>query len=310
MTNLIARMVLTAALLQSALSADAFQDPGQEYGWDCPGSGHLLFRRDLLVSTEELARMIESSEVTVIHVGFETSGPGKVRRASYSDGHLPGARHLRGEDLNGPQVTLLPALSRWPALSALGILPGRRVVLYDTGLGLEAAAAFVALESVGLADHAALLDGMWVKWVSEGRPLCRWSEEAPPADLEPGSSAVAATKAETEALLKESRATLVDARAGERAVQRPSSAAPSVRLPWTADLVHLNFPLLKGEEELRRLWRSVPPRTDHRVLVAARHWREAAHAYFVARLLGYRAQILDGSVEDLLREAAPLERGP
>ena len=315
MTNHIARMVLAAALLQSALSADSFQDPGQEYGWDCPGSGHLPFCRGLLVSTEELARMIEASEVTVIHVGFEVSRPGKVRRASYSDGHLPGARHLTWTDLKGSRETLLPALDRWPALSALGILPGRRVVLYDTGLGLEAATAFVALESVGLGDHAALLDGQWVKWVSEGRPLCRWSEEAPPADLEPGFSEVAPGTSEAEALVQASRGsasrvTLVDARAGERDVRRPSSHAPFLKLPWTGNLAHLNFPLLKSEEELRRLWGAVPPRTDHRVLVAARHWREAAHAYFVARLLGYTVQILDGSVEDLLQEAAPLERGP
>ena len=295
MTNLIARMVLTAAVLQSALAADGFQDAGQEYGWDCPGSGHLPFRRDLLVSTEELARLIESAEVTVIHVGFETSGPGKARRASYSDGHVPGARHLKGSDLNGSQETLLPALSRWPALSALGILPGRRVVLYDTGLGLEAAAAFVALESVGLAGHAALLDGMAVKWVSEGRPWVRWAEEAAPADSEPCFPTVAATKAEESA-------TLVDV----RAVQHPSTPASVVRVPWTTNLADLNFPLLKGEKELRRLWGSVPPRADQQVVVAARHWREAAHAYFVARLLGYSVQILDGSVDDLV----PLERGP
>jgi len=311
MTNLITRMALSAMLLQFALSADAFQDPAQEYGWDCPGSGHLLFRRDLLCSTEELARMMESSEVTVIHVGFETAGPGKLRRAAYSEGHLPGARHLKWLDLKGPQESLLPALDRWPALSSLGILPGRRVVLYDTGLGLEAAAAFVALEAVGLGDHAALLDGQWVKWVSEGRPLCRWSEEAAPSDLEPGSPEAAATTAFVQASRDpSSRVTLVDARAGARDVQGPSSGAPLLKLPWTGNLVHLNFPLLKSEEELRRLWGAVPPRADHRVLVGARNWREAAHAYFVARLLGYTVQILDGSIEDLVREAAALERGP
>jgi len=315
MINLITRTVLSATLLPIALSADVFQETRQEYSWDCPGSGHLRFRRDLLCSTEELARMMESSEVTVIHVGFENSSPGKVRRAAYSDGHLPGARHLEWADLKGPQETMCPALDRWPALSALGILPGRRVVLYDTGLGLEAAAAFVALESVGLGDHAAMLDGQWVKWVSEGRPLCRWSEEAAPADLEPGFSEVTATKAETEALVQASRGpstgvTLVDAGAWGRDIQCPASQLRFLKLPWTENLVHLNFPMIKSETELRRLWRNVPPCEEHRVLVAARNWREAAHPYFVARLLGYRVKILDQSVEDLLRGAAALERGP
>jgi len=315
MMNLITRIALSAALLQGALFADAVQDAEQEYGWDCPGSGHLLFRRDLLCSTEELARMMESSEVTVIHVGFESSGPAKVRRAEYSDGHLPTARYLKWTDLKGPRETLLPALDRWPALSALGIQPGRRVVLYDTGLGLEAAAALVALESVGLGEHAALLDGQWVKWVSEGRPLCRWAEEAGPADLEPGVSEVTPTNGEIEALVQAFRdpspgVTLVDARAGERDIRRPSSQAPILKLSWPEHLVHLNFPVMKSERELRSLWRSVPPRADHRVLVAARNWREAAHTYFVARLLGYTVRILDDSVEDLVRKAAALEREP
>jgi 3-mercaptopyruvate sulfurtransferase SseA len=252
--------------------------------------------------------MMESSEVTVIHVGFDNSGAGKVRRAEYSDGHLPTARYLKWTDLKGSRETLLPALDRWPALSALGILPGRRVVLYDTGLGLEAAAALVALESVGLGEHAALLDGQWVKWVSEGRPLCRWSEEAGPADLEPGSSEVASTNGELDALVKASSgATLVDARAADH---RPSSRMPVLKLPWTQNLAHLNFPVMKSERELRALWRGVPPRGDHRVIVAARNWREAAHPYFVARLLGYSVRILDGSVEDLMRQAAALERVP
>jgi thiosulfate/3-mercaptopyruvate sulfurtransferase len=295
MTNLISRLAFAALLLPSVVFADRLQD--QDYSWDCPGSGHLTFRRNLLVSTGELAQLIESSEVTVVHVGFDESVPG-IRRATYSDGHIPGARHLRWSDLKGSGETLRPAEGRRTALAALGLSRGSRVVLYDTGLGLEAAAAFVALESLGLADRAALLDGQGVKWVSEGRPLCRWGEEGPPSDpeLQPSGGAM-----EIFVPGCGQAVTLLDARAG--------SAGPFLRMPWTGNFAGLSLPVLKSEEELRRRWARVSPRSDTQVVVAARHWREAAHVYFVAKLLGYSVRLYDGSIEELEGSPAALERG-
>ena len=296
MRNFISRTAMSVLLMQWVAFAYPQQEADQEYTWDCPGSGFLPYRRSLLVSTRELAQWMEASEVTIIHVGFETSGPGTIRRASYGDGHIPGARHLKWSDLKGPLETLRPAMSRWPALAALGLPREGRVVLYDTGLGLEAAAAFVALESLGLAGRVALLDGQWVKWVAEGRPLQRWGEEGVPEDLSPNPSDVALSPAEVESL----DVTLLDARAWGGA-----GPTPILRKSWLENFASLSMPVLKSEVELRRLWASVPPRSDQRVVVAARHWREAAHVYFVARLLGYSVQLLDGSLEDL----ETLERG-
>jgi 3-mercaptopyruvate sulfurtransferase SseA len=306
MNRLLARIALTAVVLQSLLSADELQEPPQDYAWDCPGSGSLTFRRDLLVSTDELARMIDSSEVTVIHVGFDAGAAGKVRRASYSEGHLPGARHWKWSDLQG-----FGTGERRPALAALGLRAGRRVVLYDTGLGMEAAAAFAALDSLGLADQAALLDGQWVKWASEGRPLCRWAEEGEPFDPETRASEVMLLAAGIEALLVEAQlpepvVTLLDARLTPAAATRK----PFLRMPWSENLASLYVPILKSEKELRRLWAPVPARSDHRVVVAARQWTEAAPVYFVARLLGYPVRLLDGSIEDLEASRRPLKTGP
>jgi 3-mercaptopyruvate sulfurtransferase SseA len=306
MNSILAKIALSAVLLQSLLSADELQDPPQDYGWDCPASGFLPFRRDLLVSTEDLAGMIDSSEVTVIHVGFEAVPAGRLRRASYSEGHLPGARHWEWSDLQEFRTD-----EGLPALAALGLVPGRRVVLYDTGLGMEAAAAFAALDSLGLADRAALLDGQWVKWVSEGRPLCRWTEKAESLDPETRSSKVMLSAAQMEPFLveagePESTVTLLDARHTPAA----SARKPFLRMPWAEHLASLYVPILKSEKELRRLWASVPTRGDHRVIVAARQWREAAPVYFAARLLGYSVQLLDGSIEDLEAARRTLERGP
>jgi 3-mercaptopyruvate sulfurtransferase SseA len=81
-------------------------------------------------------------------------------------------------------------------------------------------------------------------------------------------------------------------------------------MPWTGNLASLSLPLFKGEAELRRLWSKVSAGAEPRVVVAARDWREAAPVYFAARLLGYSAEILDGSIDDLEPALESLERGP
>jgi hypothetical protein len=108
-----------------------------------------------------------------------------------------------------------------------------------------------------------------------------------------------------EAAESEPTVTLLDARAGEG-----PAARPFMKMSWTGNLASLYVPLLNSESELRRRWASVPARAGHRVVVAARHWREAAHTYFMAKLLGYSVRIADASIEDLERSVAPLERGP
>ena len=274
----------------------------QDYSWDCPGTGYLPSRRELLVTTGQTAELIESSEATILHVGFDESAGATRRRARYSDGHLPGALHLKWSTLQSP---LLPAASRVEAFEALGLTPGRRIVLYDTGLGFEAAAAYVALDSLGLAEHAALLDGQWVKWVAEGRPLCRWTAEAKPSRLDVRSSEIAIHRNETASLLLQPEVLLLNAGSGPM-----SSRRASLTMTGPEQLSSLQMPVWKGETHLRRLWSAVPARAEQRLVVAGRHWTQAAPVYFAAKLLGYCVQLMDGSIEELGDSEEALESGP
>ncbi len=287
MTTFIANLILAAMV--------------QDHSWDCPGTGYLPFRREMLITTSEVAELIESSEATILHVGFDESSGSSRRRARYAEGHLPGALHLKWSVLQTP---LLPASARVEAFGALGLAPGRRIVLYDTGLGFEAAAAYVALDSLGLADRAALLDGQWVKWVSEGRPLCRWTAEAEASRLDVRSAGVALTRKETMALLLQPDVSFLDA----RPLATPSRR-PFLMMNAAEQLSSLQMPLWKSEAELRRLWSALPARTEQRLVVAGRHWTQAAPVYFAAKLLGYSVQVMDGSVEELGRSDEALESG-
>jgi len=297
MRNLIGKSMLAAALLGVTLPAAALQD----HGWDCPGTGYLPFRHELLASTGQVAELIESSEATILHVGFDESAGSPRHRARYADGHLPGALQVKWSVLQG---ALLSAASRREAFESLGLAPGRRVILYDTGLGFEAAAAYAALDALGLADRAALLDGQWVKWVSEGRPLCRWTSEAEASPLETRRGGMALTGAEAASLLLRPGVSFLDARRGPDPAHRPF-----IKMTAAEQLVSLRLPVLKGEPELRRLWSALPPRPEQRLVVAGRHWTEAAPVYFAAKLLGYSVQLMDGSIDDLGVAEQTLERG-
>jgi 3-mercaptopyruvate sulfurtransferase SseA len=282
MLNLIARL-LAAALLSSACAVRSEQDG--DYSWDCPGTGHLPFRGEWLVSTERLADLMEEGRALVVHVDVDEPGG---RRVGYADGHLPGARRLKWADLVGAAPGLAPARSRLGLFEAVGITPERPVVFYDTGLGHEAAAAWTALDALGLAGRAAVLDGQWSKWAFEGRPLSMASETGGASVLEPRPAAVAAGKSRR----FDPAVTVVDARDDDRI------APVGVRIGWSDVLASPNYPVLKREGDLRRSWAAVPARAEREVLVAARGWVEAAPVYFAARLLGYSARILDGSLEE------------
>lgn len=220
-----------------------------EYSWDCPAEGYLPFRREMLVSTEALAGLRDDPGLVILHVGEESD---------YARGHIPGAR-------------LLP-------LDSVAALPSsaRTVVLYDGGLGLEAARAYVLLDRIGRAGRVALLDGHLAQWMAEGRAVSTGAGETAPSlkaepppsgDGEPAPSAV-----------------LLDVR-GEDESREPIAGAR--RLPWSENLVDLERPRLKSEAQLRRLYRAIPARPDQEIVLVG---REACFGYFVAKLLGYAAR--------------------
>jgi len=246
MSKLHTAFILALSILPAV---PALQEPAEDdYAWDCPASGYLPLRRDLLISTEALAEILGDPTVAVLHAGDE---------ADYERGHLPGALWLPAGEL--PELP-----------SSL-----RTVVLYDAGLGLEAARAYVLLDGLGRAGRVALLDGHRAQWAAEGRPLSTdpggrirsLPAEAPPPD-------------ETEGPV-----VILDAR-GRGESGEPIAGA--VRIPWSENLVGGLSSRFKSEAGLRRLYRSIPARPEVEVLVVG---REACLAYVAAKYLGYTVRL-------------------
>lgn len=95
-------------------------------------------------------------------------------REHYDRGHVPGAvladlpNDLSRRDADLP-LTLPGEQQFAEAMGRYGVGEGTRVVLYDASIGLWAARVWWMLRAYGFED-AAVLDGGWYKWKSEGRP--------------------------------------------------------------------------------------------------------------------------------------------
>ena len=261
-------------------------------------------RKHMLVSTGELAAMLGKPDVVVLHVG---------KRENYDQAHIPGARFLQMKDVAVERNGIpneLPAMEALVALfRRLGLKADDRIVIYSEDAGLQAARVYVALDYVGLALHAGLLDGHLTRWKAEKRPLAADAPEIRPSQFSPVprtdriieigpmrdlSWAAAKTSAPV---------TLVDARpekqfTGEESgdgIQRAGHIPGARSLYWMHAVKSAEDPVLKPAAELREMWQDAGARPENTVVTYCRTGVQASHAYFVAKYLGFDVRMYDGS---------------
>ena len=132
----------------------------------------------MLVSTDTLAQHLDDPEWVVIDTRHDLMDPTKGPKA-YAEGHIPGAYFMHvDDDLAAPKTGRngrhpLPDLDTFAAkLNERGVAPGVKVIVYDDLSGNYAARLWWMLRWLGH-DDAALLDGGWPKWASEGRQVTK-----------------------------------------------------------------------------------------------------------------------------------------
>jgi thiosulfate/3-mercaptopyruvate sulfurtransferase len=142
-------------------------------------------RSEYLVQTDQLENDLDSPNLRVFDCAVEAlmNPDAKAKlpflyrsgRARFEDGHIPGAGFLDLiADLSDPSAALpftAPTGAGFAdAMGASGVGAGDRVVLYSTTEPIWAARVWWLLRAFGF-DNAAVLDGGWDKWVTEGRPV-------------------------------------------------------------------------------------------------------------------------------------------
>jgi thiosulfate/3-mercaptopyruvate sulfurtransferase len=138
---------------------------------------------DAIVTTDWLAKNLDTPNLrifdctTSLEISDNPKHPYRIvsGRADFETAHIPGAGFLDLQgDLSDPSSRLGFTLPPLPTLAAAfahaGIDDGHRVILYSRTNPQWATRIWWMLRAIGF-DNAAILDGGWDKWETEGHPV-------------------------------------------------------------------------------------------------------------------------------------------
>jgi len=289
-----------------------------------------------LISPTELAARLDAPELRLIECGAATVAlPDRSdfrvesARPLYDAGHLPGAVFVDPvAELSDPTSGLrftMPSPSRVAdAFGRVGVGPGAFVVLYCRDHNVFAARVWWMLRAIGW-DDAAVLDGGFVRWVGEGRPVSTDVRRHPPARLEVRfRQGLFVGKAAVRSALGDPRVVLVNALSTEQhegrggvTYGRAGRIAGSVSVParsLTDPVTHAYLPpdRLRAKLEAAGVLRAGGETRGRRAVTYCGAGIAASSDALVLTSLGIPdVAVYDGSLEEWARDPeAPLESGP
>ena len=174
-----------------------------------------------LVSTAELAAHLNDPAWIVFDCRHDLAKPDSGQE-EYAKSHIPGARFLHlDRDLAAPpngtngRHPLPDAEAFARRLAAEGVDAGKQVVAYDAKLGVYASRLWWMLRWLGH-DKVAVLDGGYVKWLKEARPVTDAVPRAQPARFDGRPRAASVDADDVLCSLGRPGRVLIDARSADR----------------------------------------------------------------------------------------------
>lgn len=282
-----------------------------------------------LVSTDWLGEHLHDEDVRVfestVFLGFRDGGGYLIEsgRTAYDAGHIPGAGFLDlQEDFSDNSQELrfmMPAAAEFAAAAGRhGISEKSKLVLYDRVGTQWAARLWWMFRSMGCAD-AAVLDGGWVRWEAEGRPVSTDPSDYPPTTFNPSPDPDRfADLDEIKAYLAAEGGCLINALAPEqhsgadqgRRYGRAGHIPGSTNVPSVA-LVDPATALFRAPAELAEMFTEAGAAKNERVLLYCGGGIAASNDALALTLLGYEnVAVYDGSMSEYVRDPSlPLEVG-
>lgn len=252
-----------------------------------------------LVSAEWLKRHRADSGLILLHAE-RTSAP-------FDSAHIAGARFIGMASFTtkrGEILTELPPVAQLDSLlESLGVGNRGRIVLY--GETLPVTRLYFTLDYLGLGSRVSVMDGGLAAWRAAGGRVT--SEPTPqPAratltvtvhpEVLADASWVNQHRTDKTVLLLDVRSREeFDGSKQEEGVSRPGHIPGAVNLDWTTTIADGKFRTLG---DLRQLLAGAGAASDKQIVTYCRVGSRASAVYFVARLLGYRVRIYDGSMNE------------
>jgi len=217
-----------------------------------------------------------------------------------------------------PPSTELQAL-----FESFGIGDDSRVILMGERGGVLAARAYFTLDYLGHGDHAALLDGGLDRWIAESRPLSRDNQHPAPARFTPRlqpdilvstsemhnlSRATPDTGASPYVLLDARPVSEFDGVVNSEAVAKAGHISGSRSLYWKKLIRSEADPGLLDPAQLEQEFARAGVQQGQMVITYCRTGMQSSFTYFVAKYLGYKAAMYDGSVYEWVNAGNDLVR--
>ena len=223
-----------------------------------------------LISTEELATTLGSTNIAVLDCSWYLPAQGRDARAEFELNHIPGAGFFDIDEIcnkASPLPHMLPSAELFSeSVGKLGIGNDTLVVVYD-GAGLFSAARVWWMFHAFGHTNVRVLNGGFPKWVTEQRPIEKIEKKV---QIQPNQSFSAkpvkdlVVSMQTVLANCESRQTIVlDARSAERfegTAPEPRPELPSGHMPGALSLPFnqlLSNGSLKPASELRDIFRAL-----------------------------------------------------
>ena len=280
------RLTAVGLLLTAPLTAIRAQTP--------------VVKRSMVVSPTWLQEHLPEGKIVVLQVDRD--------REAYDAGHIPGARFVEYSQFITTRSELrteLPPADRLKDLvESLGISTETQVVVY--GDLLSSARLYFTLDYLGHGDRTALLDGGLEAWRDAGGAV---TSELPTGGLgtfRPSiQSNVVIGSEEVRKRLDDSGMVLVDARSrdeytgarAEESLPRTGHLPGAVNLDWSTTVKDGR---LASPSELRNLLHDagVDLHGGEEVVPYCQVGTRASMIYFVAKYLGHRVRLYDGSMNE------------
>jgi thiosulfate/3-mercaptopyruvate sulfurtransferase len=245
----------------------------------------------LLVSTQWVVDRLDDPELRLV----EVSSPG----GGYRFGHPPGAVYLNldhvltGGDGKAPHMAGPPEQMA-AVLGRMGIVPDKRIVVYDETGGTRAAKAFWLLEYLGF-PRVHLLEGGVERWMAENRPQTRLQPDIEPATFTPTPQADRLATAEwIAARLESGQVQILDCREPDEYAEGHIPSA--LNRSWERSMVRQAYHAFRPPDDLRADLAGHEVVADKEIVTYCRTGTRSAHTYLTLRLLGYpRLRNYDGS---------------
>jgi thiosulfate/3-mercaptopyruvate sulfurtransferase len=289
-----------------------------------------------LISPAELAGRLDAPELRLIECGVvyralpdRSDFRAESARLLYDAGHLPGAVFVDpiaelSDPASGLRFTMPGPARVAEAFGRHGVGPGTSTVLYCRDHNIFAARLWWMLRAIGW-DDAAVLDGGFVRWAGDGRPVATDVRRHPPARLEPRPRpGLFVDKAAVRQALGDSRVVVVNALSAEQhegrggvTYGRPGRIAGSVSVParaLTDPTTHAYLPpdRIRAVLEAAGVLRPGGDTAGKRAVTYCGAGIAASSDALVLTLLGMDdVAVYDGSLEEWARDpASPMESGP